>query len=108
MQKRENFISKEDFIKLSNELDELKVFKDAPPNKIEDIKANLNKFSGGYLSEKMQNLKELKPDLFVEKNHKFHQIILLKIWFKNKLKIKMMKLKLLKKKEHVLLRKLKN
>ncbi len=71
-QKREDVISKEDFIKLSNELDELdeldelKAFKDVPSTKIEDIKTNLNKVSGSSLSEKMQTLKELKPDLFVE------------------------------------------
>ncbi len=66
VQKCENVISKEDFIKLSNELDELKAFKDVPSTKIEDIKTNLNKISGSSLSEKMQILKELKPDLFVE------------------------------------------
>ncbi|MBW3057835.1 hypothetical protein D6D54_00720 [Spiroplasma poulsonii] len=66
VQKREDVISKEDFIKLSNELDELKSFKDVPSTKIEDIKTNLNKVSGSSLSEKMQTLKELKPDLFVE------------------------------------------
>ncbi len=66
VQKREDVISKEDFIKLSNELDELKAFKDVPSTKIEDIKNNLNKVSGISLSEKMQTLKELKPDLFVE------------------------------------------
>ncbi len=49
MQKREDVISKEDFIKLSNELDELKAFKDIPPTKIEDIKTNLDKVSGNYL-----------------------------------------------------------
>ncbi|MFW4371191.1 MAG: hypothetical protein EHV01_004555 [Spiroplasma sp. hy2] len=66
VQKREDVISKEDFIKLSNELDELKAFKDVPSTKIEDIKTNLNKVSGSSLTEKMQTLKELKPDLFVE------------------------------------------
>ncbi|UZQ30932.1 MAG: hypothetical protein OHM56_05390 [Spiroplasma phoeniceum] len=66
VQKREDVISKKDFIKLSNELDELKAFKDVPSTKIEDIKTNLNKVSGNSLSEKMQTLKELKPDLFVE------------------------------------------
>lgn len=66
VQKREDVISKEDFIKLSNELDELKAFKDVPSTKIEDIKTNLNKVSGSCLSEKMQTLKELKPDLFVQ------------------------------------------
>ncbi len=66
MQKREDVILKEDFIKLSNELDELKVFKDIPSTKIEDIKTNLNKVSDSSLSEKMQTLKELKPDLFVQ------------------------------------------
>ncbi len=65
VQKREDVISKEDFIKLSNELDELKEFKDVSSTKIEDIKTNLNKVSGSSLSEKMQTLKELKPDLFV-------------------------------------------
>ncbi|WP_338966267.1 MULTISPECIES: hypothetical protein [unclassified Spiroplasma] len=66
VQKREDVISKEDFIKLSNELDELKAFKDIPSTKIEDIKTNLDKVSGNSLTEKMQTLKELKPDLFVE------------------------------------------
>ncbi|UZQ30664.1 MAG: hypothetical protein OHM56_03795 [Spiroplasma phoeniceum] len=66
VQKREDVISKEDFIKLSNELDELKAFKDVPSTKIEDIKTNLDKVSGNSLTEKMQTLKELKPDLFVE------------------------------------------
>ncbi|WP_348734970.1 hypothetical protein [Spiroplasma endosymbiont of Ammophila pubescens] len=66
VQKREDVISKEDFIKLSNELDELKVFKNVPSTKIEDIKTNLDKVSGTSLTEKMQTLKELKPDLFVQ------------------------------------------
>ncbi|WP_425378667.1 hypothetical protein [Spiroplasma endosymbiont of Polydrusus pterygomalis] len=66
VQKSEDVISKEDFIKLSNELDELKAFKDVPSTKIEDIKTNLDKVSGSSLSEKMQTLKELKPDLFVQ------------------------------------------
>ncbi|WP_348735247.1 hypothetical protein [Spiroplasma endosymbiont of Ammophila pubescens] len=66
VQKREDVISKEDFIKLSNSLDNLKAFKDVPSTKIEDIKTNLEKVSGSSLSEKMQTLKELKPDLFVE------------------------------------------
>ncbi|WP_425377971.1 hypothetical protein [Spiroplasma endosymbiont of Polydrusus pterygomalis] len=66
VQKREDVISKEDFIKLSNELDELKAFKDVPSTKIEDIKTNLDKVSGSSLSEKMQTLKELKPDLFIQ------------------------------------------
>ncbi|WP_338966197.1 hypothetical protein [Spiroplasma endosymbiont of Sarcophaga carnaria] len=66
VQKREDVISKKDFIKLSNELDELKAFKNVPSTKIEDIKTNLNKVSGSSLSEKIQTLKELKPDLFVE------------------------------------------
>ncbi len=66
VQKREDVISKEDFIKLSNELDELKAFKDVPSTKIEDIKTNLNKVSGSSLTEKMQTLKQLKPDLFVK------------------------------------------
>ncbi|PQM29727.1 hypothetical protein [Spiroplasma poulsonii] len=43
VQKREDVISKEDFIKLSNELDELKAFKYVPTTKIEDIKTNLDK-----------------------------------------------------------------
>ncbi|WP_348736566.1 hypothetical protein [Spiroplasma endosymbiont of Ammophila pubescens] len=66
VKKREDVISKEDFIKLSNSLDNLKAFKDVPSTKIEDIKTNLEKVSGSSLSEKMQTLKELKPDLFVE------------------------------------------
>ncbi|MGL5205127.1 MAG: hypothetical protein ACRC63_02660 [Metamycoplasmataceae bacterium] len=66
VQKREDVISKEDFIKLSNELDELKAFKDVPFTKIEDIKTNLDKVSGNSLTEKMQTLKELKPDLFMQ------------------------------------------
>ncbi|PWF97524.1 hypothetical protein SMH99_00730 [Spiroplasma poulsonii] len=66
VQKREDVISKEDFIKLSNELDELKAFKYVPTTKIEDITTNLDKVSGNSLTEKMQTLKELKPDLFVE------------------------------------------
>ncbi|WP_425377876.1 hypothetical protein [Spiroplasma endosymbiont of Polydrusus pterygomalis] len=66
VQKREDVISKEDFIKLSNELDELKAFKDVPSTKIEDIKTNLEKVSGSYLFEKMQTLKESKPDLFIQ------------------------------------------
>ncbi|WP_425378698.1 hypothetical protein [Spiroplasma endosymbiont of Polydrusus pterygomalis] len=66
VQKREDVISKEDFIKLSNELDELKAFKDVPSTKIEDIKTNLDKVSGTSLTEKMQTLKELKPDLFIQ------------------------------------------
>ncbi|UZQ29409.1 MAG: hypothetical protein OHM56_09510 [Spiroplasma phoeniceum] len=66
IQKRKNTISKEEYLKVANELDELKAFKDVPSNKIEDIKTNLNKVSGSCLSEKMQTLKELKPDLFVQ------------------------------------------
>ncbi|WP_425377956.1 hypothetical protein [Spiroplasma endosymbiont of Polydrusus pterygomalis] len=66
VQKREDVISKEDFIKLSNELDELKAFKDVQSTKTEDIKTNLDKVSGSSLSEKMQTLKELKPDLFIQ------------------------------------------
>ncbi|WP_338955907.1 hypothetical protein [Spiroplasma endosymbiont of Polydrusus cervinus] len=66
VQKREDVISKEDFIKLSNELDELKAFKDVPSTKIEDIKTNLEKVSDSSLNEKMKTLKELKPDLFVQ------------------------------------------
>ncbi|WP_338992684.1 hypothetical protein [Spiroplasma endosymbiont of Seladonia tumulorum] len=65
IQKRKDTISKEDYLKVANELDELKAFKDVPPTKIEDIKANLDKVSGNSLFEKMQTLKELKPDLFV-------------------------------------------
>lgn len=71
VQKREDVISKEYFIKLSNELDELKAFKDVPSTKIEDIKTNLDKVSGNSLIEKMQTLKELKPDLFVEEQPSF-------------------------------------
>ncbi|WP_338988906.1 hypothetical protein [Spiroplasma endosymbiont of Seladonia tumulorum] len=66
IQKRKDTISKEDYFKVANELDELKAFKDVPSTKIEDIKTNLEKVSGSSLSEKMQTLKELKPDLFVE------------------------------------------
>ncbi|UZQ29127.1 MAG: hypothetical protein OHM56_07800 [Spiroplasma phoeniceum] len=66
VQKRKDTISKEEYLKVANELDELKAFKDIPSTKIEDIKTNLNKVSGSSLSEKMQTLKELKPDLFVE------------------------------------------
>ncbi|QJU61884.1 hypothetical protein [Spiroplasma citri] len=65
MQKRTDTISKEEYLKVANELDELKAFKDVPPTKIEDIKTNLDKVSGNSLSERMQTLKELKPDLFV-------------------------------------------
>ncbi|WP_338988721.1 hypothetical protein [Spiroplasma endosymbiont of Seladonia tumulorum] len=67
IQKRKDTISKEDYLKVANELDELKAFKDVPSTKIEDIKTNLEKVSGSSLSEKMQTLKELKPDLFVQK-----------------------------------------
>ncbi|WP_338989423.1 hypothetical protein [Spiroplasma endosymbiont of Seladonia tumulorum] len=66
IQKRKDTISKENYLKVANELDELKAFKDVPPTKIEDIKANLDKVSGNSLFEKMQTLKELKPDLFVQ------------------------------------------
>ncbi|WP_348734832.1 hypothetical protein [Spiroplasma endosymbiont of Ammophila pubescens] len=66
IQKRKDTISKEDYLKVANELDELKAFKDVPSTKIEDIKTNLEKVSGSSLSEKMQTLKELKPDLFFE------------------------------------------
>ncbi|WP_342255825.1 hypothetical protein [Spiroplasma endosymbiont of Poecilobothrus nobilitatus] len=66
IQKRKDTISKEEYLKVANELDELKAFKDVPTTKIEDIKTNLNKVSGSSLSEKMQTLKELKPDLFVQ------------------------------------------
>ncbi|MBH8623511.1 MULTISPECIES: hypothetical protein [Spiroplasma] len=66
IQKRKDTISKEEYLKVANELDELKAFKDVPTTKIEDIKTNLDKVSGNSLTEKMQTLKELKPDLFVE------------------------------------------
>ncbi|AXF95745.1 MULTISPECIES: hypothetical protein [Spiroplasma] len=66
LQKRTDTISKEEYLKVANELDELKAFKDVPSTKIEDIKTNLDKVSGNSLSERMQTLKELKPDLFVE------------------------------------------
>ncbi|WP_338988947.1 hypothetical protein [Spiroplasma endosymbiont of Seladonia tumulorum] len=66
IQKRKDTISKEDYLKVANELDELKAFKDVPSTKIKDIKTNLEKVSGSSLSEKMQTLKELKPDLFVQ------------------------------------------
>ncbi len=66
IQKRKDTISKEEYLKVVSELDELKAFKDVPSTKIEDIKTNLNKVSGSSLSEKMQTLKELKPDLFVK------------------------------------------
>ncbi|PWF94126.1 hypothetical protein SMH99_27120 [Spiroplasma poulsonii] len=66
IQKRKDTISKEEYLKIANELDELKAFKDVPATKIEDIKTNLNKVSGSSLSEKMQTLKELKPDLFAQ------------------------------------------
>ncbi len=66
VQKRKDTISKEEYLKVDNELDELKAFKDIPSTKIEDIKTNLNKVSGSSLTEKMQTLKELKPDLFVQ------------------------------------------
>ncbi|MBW3059048.1 MAG: hypothetical protein CXB60_08370 [Spiroplasma poulsonii] len=66
IQKRKDTISKEEYLKIANELDELKAFKDVPSTKIEDIKTNLNKVSGNSLYEKMQILKELKPDLFVQ------------------------------------------
>ncbi len=66
IQKRKDTISKEEYLKVFNELDELKAFKDVPSTKIEDVKSNLDKVSGSSLSEKMQTLKELKPDLFVE------------------------------------------
>ncbi|WP_338955242.1 hypothetical protein [Spiroplasma endosymbiont of Polydrusus cervinus] len=57
VQKREDVISKEDFIKLSNELDELKAFKDVPSTKIEDIKTNLEKVSGSSLNENFKRIK---------------------------------------------------
>ncbi|WP_424525653.1 hypothetical protein [Spiroplasma endosymbiont of Glossina fuscipes fuscipes] len=66
IQKRKDTISKEEYLKVANELDELKAFKGVPSTKIEDIKTNLDKVSGNSLTEKMQTLKELKPDLFVE------------------------------------------
>ncbi|MBW3059483.1 MAG: hypothetical protein CXB60_10780 [Spiroplasma poulsonii] len=108
VQKREDVIFQKKTIKLSNELDELKAFKDVPSTKIEDIKTNLNKVSGSSLTEKMQTLKELKPDLFVEEQPSVSPTNFIKDMIENLLKIKMMKLKLLKKKEHILLRKLKN
>ncbi len=60
MQKREDVISKEGFIKLSNELDELKAFKDVPSTKIKDIKTNLNKVSGSFFIWKNANFKIIK------------------------------------------------
>ncbi|MFU0252512.1 hypothetical protein [Spiroplasma sp. Moj] len=66
IQKRKDTISKEEYLKVANELDELKAFKGVPSTKIKNIKNNLNKVSGNSLTEKMQTLKELKPDLFVE------------------------------------------
>ncbi len=66
IQKRKDTISKEEYFKVANELDELKAFKDIPSTKIEDIKTNLDKVNGNSLIEKMQTLKELKPDLFVK------------------------------------------
>ncbi|AXF96455.1 hypothetical protein [Spiroplasma phoeniceum] len=66
LQKRTDTISKEEYLKVANELDELKAFKDVPSTKIEDIKTNLDKVSGNSLTERMQTLKELKPDLFVQ------------------------------------------
>ncbi|WP_426605470.1 hypothetical protein [Spiroplasma endosymbiont of Glossina fuscipes fuscipes] len=66
IQKRKDTISKEEYLKVANELDELKAFKGVPSTKIEDIKTNLDKVSGNSLTEKMQTLKELKPDLFFE------------------------------------------
>ncbi len=83
VQKREDVISKEDFIKLSNELDELKAFKDVPSTKIEDIKTNLDKVSGSSLTEKMQTLKELKPDLFVEEQPSVSQTNFIKDMIEN-------------------------
>ena len=66
LQKREDVVSREEYLKLSSELDELKAFKDIPSTKIEDIKTNLNKINGNSLTEKVNTLKELKPDLFIE------------------------------------------
>lgn len=66
LQKRENVVSREEYLKLSSELDELKAFKDIPSTKIEDIKTNLDKVNGNSLTEKVNTLKELKPDLFIE------------------------------------------
>ncbi|WP_157944284.1 hypothetical protein [Spiroplasma poulsonii] len=43
IQKRKDTISKEEYLKIANELDELKAFKDVPSTKIEDIKTNLIK-----------------------------------------------------------------
>ncbi|PQM30184.1 hypothetical protein [Spiroplasma poulsonii] len=107
VQKREDVISKEDFIKLSNELDELKAFKYVPTTKIEDIKTNLDKVSGNSLTEKMQTLKELKPDLFVEEQPSVSPTNFIKDMIENSVENKMMKLKLLKKKEHILRKRLK-
>ncbi len=42
IQKRKDTISKEEYFKVANELDELKAFKDIPSTKIEDIKTNLD------------------------------------------------------------------
>ncbi|WP_338991054.1 hypothetical protein [Spiroplasma endosymbiont of Seladonia tumulorum] len=60
IQKRKDTISKEDYLKVANELDELKAFKDVPSTKIEDIKTNLEKVSGSSLSEKNANFKRIK------------------------------------------------
>ncbi|WP_338954339.1 hypothetical protein [Spiroplasma endosymbiont of Polydrusus cervinus] len=56
VQKREDVISKEDFIKLSNELDELKAFKDVPSIKIDGVpdvtvwSINFNKNNDTYFA----------------------------------------------------------
>ncbi|AXF96435.1 hypothetical protein [Spiroplasma phoeniceum] len=71
LQKRTDTISKEEYLKAANELDELKAFKDIPSTKIEDIKTNLDKVSGNSLTERMQTLKELKTDLFVQEQQSF-------------------------------------
>ncbi|PQM29885.1 hypothetical protein [Spiroplasma poulsonii] len=97
VQKREDVISKEDFIKLSNELDELKAFKYVPTTKIEDIKTNLDKVSGNSLTEKMQTLKELKPDLFVEEQPSVSPTNFIKDMIENSVENKNDELKLLKK-----------
>lgn len=98
VQKREDVISKEDFIKLSNELDELKAFKDVPSTKIEDIKTNLDKVSGSSLSEKMQTLKELKPDLFVEEQPSFSPTNFIKDMIENSVENKNDEIEIIKEK----------
>ncbi len=63
IQKRKDTISKEEYLKVVNELDELKAFKDVPSTKIEDIKTNLNKVSGSSLSEKMQTFENKNDEI---------------------------------------------